>query len=131
MVNLYCDSAYMAPEYAMEGLFSTKSDAWRLWNESTEELLIDHHVIQTVAIDKVLRWINIALLCVQEDPQDRPTMSSVVFMLEGQWSANLPTPSEPPLSFARFASVFEQTKTTSDQSTHISVTSTSSTTASR
>ncbi|KAJ0787838.1 putative protein kinase RLK-Pelle-DLSV family [Helianthus annuus] len=106
------------------------STAWRLWNESKGELLIDHRVIQTLAIDKVLRWINIALLCVQDDPQDRPTMSSVVFMLEGQWSANLPTPSEPPLSFARFASVFEQTKTTSDQSTHISVTSTSSTTAS-
>ncbi|MFS7934125.1 putative protein kinase RLK-Pelle-DLSV family [Helianthus anomalus] len=107
------------------------STAWRLWNESKGELLIDHRVILALAIDKVLRWINIALLCVQEDPQDRPTMSSVVFMLEGQWSANLPTPSEPPLSFARFASVFEQTKTTSDQSTHMSITSTSSTTASR
>ncbi|MFS7916455.1 putative protein kinase RLK-Pelle-DLSV family [Helianthus anomalus] len=28
MVNLDCDSAYMAPEYAMEGLFSTKSDVY-------------------------------------------------------------------------------------------------------
>ncbi|KAJ0764422.1 putative protein kinase RLK-Pelle-DLSV family [Helianthus annuus] len=155
MVNLDCDSGYMAPEYAMEGLFSTKSDVYsfgvllleivsgqrnnrfftkgnpKTSSQCKGELLIDHRVIQTLATDKVLRWINIALLCVQEDPQDRPTMSSVVFMLEGQWSANLPTPSEPPLSFARFASVFEQTKTTSDQSTHISVTSTSSTTASR
>ncbi|KAJ0522737.1 putative non-specific serine/threonine protein kinase [Helianthus annuus] len=128
MINLDCDSGYMAPEYAMEGLFSTKSDVYSF---GQRRITVDHRVIQTLAIDKVLRWINIALLCVQEDPQDRPTMSSVVFMLEGQWSANLPTPSEPPLSFARFASIFEQTKTTSDQSTHISVTSTSSTTASR
>ncbi|KAJ0711546.1 putative protein kinase RLK-Pelle-DLSV family [Helianthus annuus] len=28
MVNLDCDSGYMAPEYAMEGLFSTKSDVY-------------------------------------------------------------------------------------------------------
>ncbi|KAL9994238.1 putative protein kinase RLK-Pelle-DLSV family [Helianthus debilis subsp. tardiflorus] len=107
---------YMAPEYAMEGLFSTKSDvysfgAWRLWNENKGEQIIDHRLIQTSAIYEVLRWINIALLCVQEDPQDRPTMSTIIFMLEGQWSANLPIPSEPPLSYARYASVSEQTKT--------------------
>ncbi|KAI7745044.1 hypothetical protein M8C21_000023, partial [Ambrosia artemisiifolia] len=107
------------------------STAWRLWNESKGELLIDHRVIQSLKIDELLRWINIALLCVQEDPQDRPTMSTVVFMLEGQWSAKLPTPSEPPLSFARFASISEQTKTTSEQSAHLSVTNSSSTTASR
>ncbi|KAJ0568849.1 putative protein kinase RLK-Pelle-DLSV family [Helianthus annuus] len=107
---------YMAPEYAMEGLFSTKSDvysfgAWRLWNENKGEQIVDHRLIQTSAIDKALRWINIALLCVQEDPQDRPTMSTIIFMLEGQWSAYQPTPSEPPLSYARYASVSEQTKT--------------------
>ncbi|KAK9056374.1 hypothetical protein SSX86_027464 [Deinandra increscens subsp. villosa] len=152
---------YMAPEYAMEGQFSTKSDiysfgvllleivcgqrnnrfiyqdqpqnllstAWSLWNENKGEQLIDHHLTGASAIEGALRWINIALLCVQDDPQDRPTMSTVVFMLEGQWSANLPTPSEPPLSFARFtSSVFEQTKTTSDLSAHPYVTS--STTAS-
>ncbi|KAD3069334.1 hypothetical protein E3N88_37214 [Mikania micrantha] len=131
---------YMSPEYAMEGLFSTKSDvysfgvmlleiAWRLWNENKGEQLIDHRVIETFVIDEALRWINIALLCVQEDPQDRPTMSTVVFMLEGQWSAKLPKPSEPPLSFARFASISEETKTTSELSAHPSVTS--STMASR
>ncbi|KAM0021691.1 putative protein kinase RLK-Pelle-DLSV family [Helianthus debilis subsp. tardiflorus] len=85
--------------------------AWRLWNENKGEQIIDHRLIQTSAIYEVLRWINIALLCVQEDPQDRPTMSTIIFMLEGQWSANLPIPSEPPLSYARYASVSEQTKT--------------------
>ncbi|KAI3800316.1 hypothetical protein L1987_28403 [Smallanthus sonchifolius] len=106
------------------------STAWRLWNENKGEQLIDHRLIQTFAIDEVLRWINIALLCVQEDPQDRPTMSTVIFMLEGQWSANLPAPSEPPLSFARFASLSEQTKSsTSDLSAHPFITR--STTTSR
>ncbi|GJY27383.1 cysteine-rich receptor-like protein kinase 10 [Tanacetum coccineum] len=155
---------YMAPEYAMEGLFSTKSDiysfgvllleivagqrnnrfsyqdrpqnflstAFRLWKENKGEQLIDSRIIQNFSIDEALRWINIALLCVQEDPHDRPTMSTVVFMLEGQWSANLPVPYEPPVSFARSAPVVsEQTTTTGDQTEHLSASITSSTTASR
>ncbi|KAI3680582.1 hypothetical protein L6452_35355 [Arctium lappa] len=141
---------YMAPEYAMEGLFSTKSDvygfgvllleivsgqrnnqfryedqpesllstAYKLWKDNEGEQLIDDRLTLNVPIGEALRWINIALLCVQEDPQDRPTMSTVVFMLEGdQWSANLPMPSEPQLSFARFVAEFEQTTTSGDSNT--------------
>ncbi|KAJ9566426.1 hypothetical protein OSB04_002392 [Centaurea solstitialis] len=85
------------------------STVYRLWRENKGETLIDDSLIQNSPVTEVLRWINIALLCVQEDPLDRPTMSTVVFMLEGQWSVNLPTPSEPPTSFARFAAVSERT----------------------
>ncbi|PWA79420.1 cysteine-rich receptor-like protein kinase 20 [Artemisia annua] len=108
------------------------STAFRLWKENKGEQLIDSRIIENFSIDEALRWINIALLCVQEDPHDRPTMSTVVFMLEGQWSANLPVPSEPPVSFARFAAVVsEQTTTTGDQTEHLSASVTSSTAASR
>jgi hypothetical protein len=41
-----------------------------------------------------LRCVNVGLLCVQEDPTDRPTMSNVVFML-GSETATLPTPKQP------------------------------------
>ncbi|KAJ9566425.1 hypothetical protein OSB04_002391 [Centaurea solstitialis] len=140
---------YMAPEYAMEGLFSTKSDvygfgvllleivsgqrnsqfcykdqpqslistAYRLWKENKGEQLIDGRLTLNFPVTEALRWINIALLCVQEDPQDRPTMSNIVFMLEGQWSTNLPVPSEPPLSYARFVAEFEQSTSTVDSTT--------------
>ncbi|KAK1422624.1 hypothetical protein QVD17_17910 [Tagetes erecta] len=134
---------YMAPEYAMGGIFSTNSDvysfgvmlleiisgqrnncsnfglaqnllhnAWHLWNDNKGEQLIDGRMEQVHMTDNVLRWINIALLCVQEDPQKRPTMSTVVFMLEDQWSGSLPSPSEPPLSYLKLASGSEQTMTT-------------------
>ncbi|PWA36136.1 cysteine-rich receptor-like protein kinase 20 [Artemisia annua] len=98
------------------------STAFRLWKENKGEQLIDKRIIPDFSSNnEALRWINIALLCVQEDPQDRPTMSTVVFMLEGQWTANLPAPSEPPVSFARFAAVVsEQTTTTGDQTEHLS-----------
>jgi hypothetical protein len=42
----------------------------------------------------VLRYINIALLCVQESAADRPTMSDVVAMLNSE-STILPYPKEP------------------------------------
>ncbi|KAH7660819.1 Non-specific serine/threonine protein kinase protein [Dioscorea alata] len=41
-----------------------------------------------------MRCINIGLLCVQEKPEDRPSMASVVFMLSND-DAPLPKPKEP------------------------------------
>ncbi|KAK6253021.1 hypothetical protein QUC31_014741 [Theobroma cacao] len=38
--------------------------------------------------------LTVGLLCVQEDPSDRPTMSQVVFML-GSEIASLPAPKQP------------------------------------
>ena len=93
--------------------------AYQLWKENKGEELIDHGLIQTSSVNTdAIRWINIALLCVQEDPQDRPTMSTVIFMLEGQWSTNLPVPSEPPASFARFAAISERTSTNGYATAH-------------
>ncbi|XP_057513734.1 cysteine-rich receptor-like protein kinase 25 [Actinidia eriantha] len=76
--------------------------AWRSWNEGKAEELIDRNVIRTCHVGEAVRWINIALLCVQEDPEDRPSMSKVVLMLGGK-SEKLPKPSEPPFSVGRLA----------------------------
>lgn len=43
---------------------------------------------------EALKCINIGLLCVQEQPEDRPTMSSVVLMLVTE-NAVLPPPKQP------------------------------------
>ncbi|KAL5713420.1 non-specific serine/threonine protein kinase [Ranunculus cassubicifolius] len=42
-----------------------------------------------------MKCIHIGLLCVQDNLVDRPTMSSVVFMLKSS-SVSLDTPSAPP-----------------------------------
>jgi len=42
---------------------------------------------------EILRYIHIGLLCVQQRPEDRPNMSSVVLMLNGE--KLLPEPSQP------------------------------------
>ncbi|XP_030930947.1 G-type lectin S-receptor-like serine/threonine-protein kinase At4g03230 [Quercus lobata] len=117
---------YMSPEYALDGFFSIKSDAfsfgvvvlevisgkrntgfhqsehglsllgyaWKLWREGKAVDLMDQTIHETCNADEFLRCVNIGLLCVQEDPSDRPTMSNVVFML-GSEAATLPTPKQP------------------------------------
>ncbi|KAI7999572.1 G-type lectin S-receptor-like serine/threonine-protein kinase [Camellia lanceoleosa] len=76
-------------------------NAWRLWNDGKAQELIDRNLIGSCPVRKVAIWINIALLCVQENPDDRPSMSKVAFMLGGQ-STEIAKPSEPPFSVGRY-----------------------------
>ncbi|XVF25967.1 hypothetical protein REPUB_Repub13aG0259600 [Reevesia pubescens] len=116
---------YMAPEYAMHGQFSVKSDvfsfgvlvleivagrrnncfhdsdniedllsyAWKNWREGATVNLIDP-TLRVSSNAEMTRCIHIALLCVQENVVDRPTMASVVVMLNSN-SLTLPVPSQP------------------------------------
>ncbi|KAK4485147.1 hypothetical protein RD792_007760 [Penstemon davidsonii] len=118
---------YMAPEYAMHGQFSVKSDvfsfgvlvleiisgqknncfqngetiedlissAWKNWRDGMAANLIDPMLRGIAGVPRdILRCIHIGLLCVQENAADRPTMASVVLMLNS-FSITLPIPSEP------------------------------------
>lgn len=131
---------YMAPEYAMEGLFSVKSDvfsfgvlllemisgrknngfhlrehgeslltfAWKLWSEGRGLELTDPLIEGSCDGVEVLKCIHIGLLCVQEDPADRPTMSLVVHMLGGDTVA-LARPSQPAFSVGRYVKALDPT----------------------
>lgn len=54
---------------------------WKLWNEDKAETLIDPKISSPSNQGEVLRCIHIGLLCVQELPKDRPSISSVLSML--------------------------------------------------
>jgi hypothetical protein len=45
--------------------------------------------------DEVLKCIRVGLLCVQENPDDRPLMSQVLLMLATTDATTLPTPKQP------------------------------------
>ncbi|XP_078436802.1 putative G-type lectin S-receptor-like serine/threonine-protein kinase At1g61610 isoform X2 [Wolffia australiana] len=107
---------YMSPEYALNGVFSEKSDvfsfgvivmeiitgkrstgyfstkdsptlmgtAWQLWCSGRAVELLDPTMKDTVSVAQALRCIHIGLLCVQENPGDRPPMNSVVSMLTAE-----------------------------------------------
>ncbi|XP_028070313.1 G-type lectin S-receptor-like serine/threonine-protein kinase At4g03230 [Camellia sinensis] len=118
---------YMSPEYALDGLFSVKSDvfsfgvivleivsgkrntgfyqskealnllgyAWRLWNEEKALDLMDRTLVESCNRGEVLKCINVGFLCVQEDPSDRPNVSSVLSILTSEAATPLPNPKKP------------------------------------
>lgn len=121
---------YMAPEYAMHGNVSPKidifslgvlaleivtrrincssndqgtvnllSDVWDHWTKGTISQLL-HRLDDGYARNQALRCIHIGLLCVQQDPGDRPDISTVVFMLTRD-SMELRPPSQPAFFFGR------------------------------
>ncbi|XP_021294089.1 putative receptor-like protein kinase At4g00960 [Herrania umbratica] len=67
--------------------------AWRNWREGTALNLIDP-TLSDGSRDEIMRCIHIGLLCVQENVASRPTMASVVFMLNS-FSTTLAVPSQP------------------------------------
>ncbi|XP_078166518.1 receptor-like serine/threonine-protein kinase SD1-7 [Carex rostrata] len=111
---------YMSPEYITEGKFSVKSDvysfgvilleiisgkknegnqnllayAWKFWEEENFLKLLDEAVESSVVTTNLSRCMHVGLLCVQECPNDRPSMSSVCMMLSCD-SLELPEPKKP------------------------------------
>uniref|UniRef100_A0A5B7BTR1 non-specific serine/threonine protein kinase n=1 Tax=Davidia involucrata TaxID=16924 RepID=A0A5B7BTR1_DAVIN len=77
--------------------FNLIGHAWKLWNEENPQELIDAELEESFSINDVVRCIQVGLLCVQQRPEDRPTMSTVVFMLSTE-NAVLPHPKEPGFS---------------------------------
>uniref|UniRef100_A0A0D3GS12 Uncharacterized protein n=1 Tax=Oryza barthii TaxID=65489 RepID=A0A0D3GS12_9ORYZ len=119
---------YMAPEYAIDGNVSTKidifsfgvlvleivtrrrncnsddhdlvnllSDVWNCWTKGTVSQMIDQS-LHGYSQSQALRCIHIALLCVQSDPNDRPQISSVIFMLTRE-NMELHPPAQPAFFF--------------------------------
>jgi hypothetical protein len=56
--------------------------------------LIDPTLHEVCNADQFVKCVNIGLLCVQEDLNDRPTMSNVVTMLDSE-GVTVPTPKQP------------------------------------
>ncbi|XP_073108449.1 receptor-like serine/threonine-protein kinase SD1-8 isoform X1 [Elaeis guineensis] len=139
---------YMSPEYAMDGVFSVKSDvfsfgvlvleiisgkknrgvyahsshlnllahAWSLWNEEKSLQLVDESLGYSFPANEVIKCIKVGLLCVQERPEDRPLMSSVVLML-GSDSAAIPNPRQPGFGTRRIPLEVESSSSKQDSCT--------------
>ncbi|CAN6574397.1 unnamed protein product [Malus baccata var. baccata] len=78
--------------------------AWDLWKDGRGMEVIDESVRETCRLDEALKCIHVGFLCVQEAPADRPTMSLVIRMLQGNESTSLPAFKEPAFSTHRNSS---------------------------
>ncbi|XP_048633859.1 cysteine-rich receptor-like protein kinase 18 isoform X2 [Brassica napus] len=71
---------------------------WRLWERKSLLEVIDPCIREDCKSDEVTRYIHIGLLCVQENPAKRPTMSTIHQMLTTS-SIALPAPLPPGFFF--------------------------------
>lgn len=74
--------------------------AWKLWNEGRAIELVDPSIADSCCRDEVLRCIQVGMLCVEESANSRPSMPSVVLMLESE-NATLPLPRQPTFTSIR------------------------------
>ncbi|EOY28570.1 Cysteine-rich protein, putative isoform 2 [Theobroma cacao] len=95
--------------------------AWKHWNSGTPLELLDPSLRSSYSRNEVIRCIHIGLLCVQEDPAERPTMAAIVLMLNS-YSITLQAP-RPPATFLipRSESNFSINEEGSDQSASKSI----------
>ncbi|KAI4295832.1 hypothetical protein L6164_035833 [Bauhinia variegata] len=77
-----------------QGGFGAVYKAWQLWNDGRKMEFVDPVLLGSCLVSEVIRCTHIGLLCVQENPADRPTMSEVVVQL-GSESVALPQPTQP------------------------------------
>ncbi|KAJ4828201.1 G-type lectin S-receptor-like serine/threonine-protein kinase SD1-1 [Turnera subulata] len=73
--------------------FNLIGHAWRLFREDKALELVAEWMVEPCYFSEVIRAIHIGLLCVQEIPEDRPSMSTVVLMMGSE--GTLPPPTQP------------------------------------
>ena len=85
--------------------------------------LLDEFLGESCTMSEVLRCIHLSLLCVQQRPEDRPSISSIVVML-GSESA-LPQPKQPGIFLEKDSSEgqFLMSKRKSSSTNEITITS--------
>ncbi|CAL5410957.1 unnamed protein product [Camellia sinensis] len=94
--------------------------AWKLWRNGTPLKLMDPTVEVSYSRNEVSRCIHIGLLCVQEDPDARPSMATVVLMLNS-YTTTLAIPKEPAFFFPSKTGLNIGQGVESDQSTSKSI----------
>ncbi|XP_050288741.1 cysteine-rich receptor-like protein kinase 25 isoform X1 [Quercus robur] len=80
--------------YESEGAEDLLSYTWKQWKNGTPIELLDPTIRGSHSRNEVIRCIHIGLLCVQENPANRPTMATVVLMLDS-YSVSLQLPQQP------------------------------------
>ena len=84
------------PSFALQfshvNLVEKLVQAWRMWKDQKLHELVDPLLGDGYEVSEITKCAQVALLCAQEDPTDRPTMTDVAAMLN---SESISSPMEP------------------------------------
>ncbi|KAM3749626.1 hypothetical protein ACB098_05G200500 [Castanea mollissima] len=105
--------------YTSDATENLLSYAWKHWKGGTSLELLDPTIRDSYSKIEVNRCIHIALLCVQENPAERPTMDSIILMLNSD-SVNMLSP-QPLAVFLQSRAQTNMPESESDQSTRKSI----------
>ncbi|KAL6226163.1 hypothetical protein ACLB2K_000127 [Fragaria x ananassa] len=83
--------------YGIDGNLNILEHAYELWKEGQGMDFVDPTLDDLTSSCKLLRCMGVALLCVQENPVDRPSMLEVSSMLKSE-SAAIISPKKPAFS---------------------------------
>ena len=95
-ITNFCCNLPLVLFHALSQMKYCQLQVWQLWREDRALEIVDSS-LESYQAEEVVRCIQVGLLCVQEDPEDRPTMAAVVFMLSGE--ASPPGPKQPAFVF--------------------------------
>nr|WIL59901.1 nodulation protein [Melilotus officinalis] len=79
------------PHHVADGLLNY---VWRQWMDETPLSILDPNIKEDYSKTEVIKCIQIGLLCVQNDPDARPSIVTVASYLSS-YAIELPTPHEP------------------------------------
>ncbi|XP_057764691.1 G-type lectin S-receptor-like serine/threonine-protein kinase At1g11330 [Salvia miltiorrhiza] len=83
--------------------------AWKMWSEGNGLSFLEESIVSRESEEEMIRCIQIGLLCVQESPNNRPTIQIALSMLSRE-IVELPVPKQPVFA--------ENGSTPGDGSTH-------------
>ncbi|XBH69561.1 hypothetical protein VPH35_097401 [Triticum aestivum] len=98
---------------------------WRMWKDQKLHELVDPLLGDGYEVSEITKCAQVALLCAQEDPTDRPTMTDVAAMLNSE-SISLPMEPKQPAALIHGCAERDTTSTYVSQSsrtTDITITS--------
>uniref|UniRef100_A0A0D9WZY4 Protein kinase domain-containing protein n=1 Tax=Leersia perrieri TaxID=77586 RepID=A0A0D9WZY4_9ORYZ len=104
-----CQRRNSGPNLSEQNDEDILSIVWRHWEDGTTADIIDHSLGRNYPEAEVLRCVNIGLLCVQQNPVDRPTMADVMVLLSTDTTSSLPAPAPMPTYLIDGTSGYSQT----------------------
>nr|GLL45711.1 putative receptor-like protein kinase At4g00960 [Ipomoea trifida] len=71
------------------------SYAWEHWRDDCPFKILDPTLGESYTVNEVIPCMHIGLLCVQDNADERPTMTKVMLMLNSYFANSWPAPREP------------------------------------